>query len=380
MAIPFVELQSQFRAIEGEVRAAMDRVLNRSWFVLGEECAAFETEFAAWLGADHAVGVGSGTDAIHLALRAAGVGHGDEVITAANTCVPTVAGIGASGATPVLVDAHPDTLTLDPDGLPAARTERTRAIVPVHLYGHPCDMDPILAFAEEHGLAVVEDCAQAHGARYKGRACGTLGHLAALSFYPSKNLGACGDGGAVTTGNPALAASLRKLRNYGEEARYTHTIPGFNSRLDELQAAVLRAKLPHLDGWNAARRNLAVRYAHALGALPVVLPPQAEWAGSAWHLYPIRTESRNQLQEYLRNKEIHTLIHYPTPVHQQPAYRGLGYRAGDFPVAERACATVLSLPFYPEIPPESLDAVTAAIAQFFATGGLSSDSPGGTVI
>ena len=273
--IPFVELQSQFRQIEGEVRAAINRVLERSWYILGEEGAAFEREFAAWVGSTHAVGVGSGTDAIHLALRAAGVGYGDEVITVANTCVPTIAGIGASGATPVLVDAHPETLTLDPAMLPDALTDRTRAIVAVHLYGHPCDMDPIVAFASANGLTVLEDCAQAHGARYKGRTCGTLGHLAAFSFYPSKNLGAYGDGGAVTTSDPALDAALRKLRNYGEETRYHHVLPGFNSRLDEIQAAVLRVKLPHVEAWNAQRRALARRYEEVLAGLPLQWPPRA---------------------------------------------------------------------------------------------------------
>ncbi|MBL8120877.1 MAG: DegT/DnrJ/EryC1/StrS family aminotransferase, partial [Anaerolineae bacterium] len=226
---------------------------------------------------------GSGTEAIHLALRAVGVGHGDEVITVANTCVPTIAGIGASGATPVLVDAHPETLTLDPEKLAAVLSKRTRAIVPVHLYGHPCDMDPIMAFAGEHGLTVVEDCAQAHGALYKGRPCGTLGHLAAFSFYPSKNLGAYGDAGAVTTDDPTLDAALRMLRNYGEETRYHHVVPGFNSRLDEIQAAILRAKLPHVDTWNEQRRVLAARYATGLAGLPIQLPPQAGWAVSNHH-------------------------------------------------------------------------------------------------
>lgn len=363
--IPFVELQSEFRAIETEVREAINRVLERTWYILGEECQAFEAEFAAWLGKGHVVGVGSGTEAIHLALRAAGIGHGDEVITAANTCVPTVAGIGASGATPVFVDVDPETLTLDPERLVAARTDKTRAIVPVHLYGHPCDMDPILDFAESHGLIVVEDCAQAHGAQYKGRMCGTLGHLAAFSFYPSKNLGAYGDGGAVTTPNRDHAETLRKLRNYGEETRYTHTIPGFNSRLDELQAAVLRVKLNHLDAWLAQRRALAEAYFAALRDEPVECPVEADWARSAWHLFPIRCESRDALQAHLREQDVHTLIHYPIPVHQQPAYRGLGYNVGDFPVAEGACNTVLSLPFYAHLSASQRTAVCDAVADFF---------------
>jgi len=363
--VPFVELYSQFRALEGEVRAAIDRVLERSWFVLGEECAGFEREFAAWVGTAHAVGMGSGTDAIHLALRAVGVGHGDEVITVANTCVPTISAIGASGATPVLMDAHPETLTLDPGRLAAALTARTRAIVPVHLYGHPCDMDPIMAFAAKHDIAVVEDCAQAHGARYKGRMCGTLGHLAAFSFYPSKNLGAYGDAGAVCTNDPALDAALRKLRNYGEETRYHHVVPGFNSRLDELQAAILRVKLPHVAAWNDQRRALAARYAEGLAGLALQLPPQAAWAESNHHLYPIRTRDRDALQAFLRERGVQSLMHYPVPVHRQPAYASLGYERGAFPVAETSCATVLSLPLYPELGEASQDEVIQATRAFF---------------
>lgn len=364
--IPFVELQSQFRSIEREVRSAIDRVLERTWYVLGEECSAFESEFAAWLGGGFAVGVGSGTDAIHLALGAAGVGYGDEVITVANTCVPTIAGIGATGATPVLVDAHPVTLTLDPEKLAAALTAKTRAIVPVHLYGHPCDMEPIMTFAAAHGLTVVEDCAQAHGAQYKGQACGTIGHLAAFSFYPSKNLGAYGDGGAVVTKDASLATSVRQLRNYGEATRYTHTTVGINSRLDEIQAAVLRVKLAYLHEWNGARRALAERFDEALVGLPIALPPAAPWALSAYHLYPVRSTRRDGLQAFLREEGIHTLIHYPTPVHRQPAYQGLGYGVGDFPVAEAACDSVLSLPFYPELPAESVERIAMAIGEFFS--------------
>ena len=363
--VPFVELQSQFRALEVEVRAAIDRVLERSWYILGEECAAFEREFASWVGTGHAVGMGSGTEAIHLALRAVGVGHGDEVITVANTCIPTISAIGASGATPILVDAHPETLTLDPDGLAAALTANTRAIVPVHLYGHPCDMDPIMAFAAEHGIAVVEDCAQAHGARYKGRMCGTLGHLAAFSFYPSKNLGAYGDAGAVTTNDPVLDSALRQLRNYGEETRYHHVVPGFNSRLDELQAAILRVKLPHVTTWNAQRRDLGARYAEGLAGLPIHLPPRATWADSNHHLYPIRTQERDALQAFLRERGVQTLMHYPVPVHLQPAYASLGYDHGAFPVAEASCTTVLSLPLYPELDLGAQESVIQAIRSFF---------------
>ena len=363
--IPFVELKTQFQAIETEVRAAIDSVLKRAWYVLGEEGAAFEEEFAAWIGVNHAVGVGSGTDAIQLALRAVGVQAGDEVITVANTCVPTVSGIVASGARPVLVDAHPDTLTLDPALLASAITEKTRAIVPVHLYGHPGDMDPILDISHAHGLQVVEDCAQAHGARYRGRPCGSLGHAAAFSFYPSKNLGAYGDGGAVTTGDPAIAARIKKLRNYGEETRYTHTEPGINSRLDEIQAAILRVKLRYLREWNRSRCALATHYDAGLAALPVILPPAATWATPVHHLYPIRTHQRDALQNQLRQHEIQTLIHYPTPIHRQPAFTYLGHAAGDFPESEKACASVLSLPCYPELTTAEADVVIDGIAGFF---------------
>lgn len=363
--VPFVELKSQFCELEQDIRAAIDRVLQRSWYILGEEGANFEREFAAWIGTPHAVGVGSGTEAIHLALRAAGIGHGDEVITVANTCVPTIAAIGASGATVVLVDAHPVTLTLDPGQLPAAITARTRAIVPVHLYGHPCDMDPIMEIAQAHEITVVEDCAQAHGARYKGRVCGTLGHFGAFSFYPSKNLGAYGDGGALTTHLPEMDAALRKLRNYGEDTRYNHVVEGFNSRLDEIQAAILRAKLPHVDMWNRQRQALAARYDAALAGLPVQLPPLAEWALSNRHLYPIRSSQRDALQAFLRERGVQTLMHYPIPVHLQKAFRGLGNARGAFPVAESSCDTVLSLPLYPEMAPHAVDEVIEGVGRFF---------------
>jgi len=362
--VPIVELDSQFRSIEGEIRAAVDDVLQTGRFIFGKHCAAFEAEFAAYVGATHAVGVASGTDAIHLALRAVGVGPGDEVITAANTCVPTVAGIAASGARPALVDIDPATCTLDPARLGAAITQNTKAVVPVHLYGHPCDMDPILDVAAAHGLTVVEDCAQAHGTAYKGRRCGTFGAAAAFSFYPSKNLGAYGDGGAVTTNDAGLDAQLRKLRNYGEERRYEHSVQGFNSRLDEIQAAVLRVKLRHLDGWNEARRDRAARYAGRLRPLPVRLPHEAPWAHHIYHLYVIRSTQRDALQAHLGEHGIGTLLHYPVPIHRQPAYAHLGYGPGDFPEAEKACNEVLSLPMYAELPFDAIERVADALAQF----------------
>lgn len=362
--IPFLELQSQFRAIELEIRAAMDRVLVRAWYVLGDECTTFEQEFAAYLSASHAVGVGSGTDAIQLALQALGVGPGDEVITAANTCVPTACGIAATGARLRLADVSPDTLTLDPKSVEQSMTPKTKAIVPVHLYGNPCDMAPLLDVAQRHDLFVVEDCAQAHGASYKGQCCGTFGQAAAFSFYPSKNLGAYGDGGAVVTSDPDAAESVRKLRNYGQEQRYVHTTSGTNSRLDELQAAVLRTKLPHLDQWNAKRRDLAKRYDDAIEGLPLKRPLLVRDGESAHHLYVVRCAQRDALQQHLAGKGVGTLIHYPIAVHLQPAYADLGYADGDFPQSEAACSEVLSLPLYPELPDDALKTVCEALRSF----------------
>ncbi|MBI5092152.1 MAG: DegT/DnrJ/EryC1/StrS family aminotransferase [Candidatus Hydrogenedentes bacterium] len=363
--IPFGEMTTQFQTIEPEIRRAIDEVLASGWFILGKQVQAFEEEFAAYVGAKHAVGVGSGTEALHLALRAVGVGAGDEVVTVANTCVPTVSGIAFSGATPVLVDCHPSTLTMDPNRLHDAITTRTKAIVPVHLYGHPCDMAPILAVASRRGIPVIEDCAQAHGAEYRGARCGAFGAAAAFSFYPSKNLGAYGDGGAVVTNDPALAQTVRMLRNYGEERRYHHTIQGFNSRLDEMQAAILRVKLKHLDAWNEARCNRAAAYTRQLADVPLVLPAEASWAKAIYHLFVVRCDRRDALQEHLKRREIGTLIHYPIPIHLQKAYAHLGRSTGDYPVAETACQQVLSLPMYPELPDASITAIAQAIREFF---------------
>lgn len=364
VSIPFGELKSQYRAIEGEIRAAIEDVLDSAWYIFGKHCTSFESEWAGYVGTRHCAGVGSGTEAIHLALRAVGVRPGDEVITAANTCVPTVAGIAASGARPVLADCDAQALTLDPNGLEQAITSRTRAIVPVHLYGHACDMDAINAVASAHGLAVVEDCAQAHGTLHRGRRCGTFGVAAAFSFYPSKNLGAYGDGGAVTTNDADVDHQVRMLRNYGEETRYHHSIEGVNSRLDEMQAAILRVKLRHLDEWNEARRRRAAMYRARLeGCGDLVLPAEEE--SDIYHLYVIRTARRDALQAYLREQGIATLMHYPVPIHLQKAYARLGYARGTFPVAEAACGQVLSLPMYAEMPMEHVEQVTGAVRSFF---------------
>ena len=365
MNVPFAEFKSQLASVEPEIRAAIDEVFASGWYILGKQGEAFEREFAEFTGARHCAGVASGTDAIQLALEAAGIGEGDEVITVANTCVPTACGIVAAGAKLVLVDADPETLTMAPEGLEEAYTPRTRAIVPVHLYGQACDMDPILDFAKGHGLAVVEDCAQAHGAEYKGRKCGTLGDAAAFSFYPSKNLGAYGDGGAVVTNNSDIDAAVRRLRNYGQEARYYHTSKGYNSRLDEFQAAMLRVKLRHLDAWNEARRERAAWYEELLGGLHLELPREAVWARHVYHLYVVRCRDRNVLQAHLREKGIGTLIHYPIPLHLQQAFAGLHYPAAAFPVSEHTGATVLSLPLYPELSREAVEYVAGHVRGYF---------------
>lgn len=365
--IPFAELKPQYLSIKDEIDAAIAEVFDAGWFILGKQCAAFENEFAVYHGAGNiAASCASGTDAIHLALRAVGVKPGDEVITAANTCVPTVCGIAASGAALVLADVNDDTLTICPESLRNAITPRTRAIVPVHLYGHPCHMDAITSIAHEHGIKIVEDCAQAHGALYKGKKCGAFGDAAAFSFYPSKNLGAYGDGGAVLTRDPAIAEGVRMLRNYGEESRYNSVTEGFNSRLDELQAAILRVKLRHLDAWNSARRERAARYSELLAGSDVSVPQEAAWAISNYHLYVIRTPHRESLKLHLQEKGIGPQIHYPTPIHLQPAYANRSYADGAFPVSERACDEVLSLPMYPELPLEVVATIADAVRTFRA--------------
>jgi dTDP-4-amino-4,6-dideoxygalactose transaminase len=342
-----------------ELEAATKRVLHSGWYILGPELEAFEQAFAAYHGVAHAVGVANGTDAVELALRALGVGAGDEVITVAHTAVATVCAVERTGATPVLVDIDEETYTMDPRAAAAAVTDRTRAIVPVHLYGHPADMGALMDLAARHGIAVVEDCAQAHGARIGGRLVGTFGHLGAFSFYPTKNLGAYGDGGAVVTGDPALAERVRRLRNYGQTDRYHHVERGQNSRLDEMQAAILRVKLAHLDEHNALRRRLAGEYSRRLAG--VAVPSCRDGAGPVFHLYVVRHPRRDDLMSALREEGIGTLIHYPIPVHLQEAYRDLGYAPGALPVTERAAEEILSLPLYAGLTPEALEMVVDAV-------------------
>lgn len=363
LQVPFVDLAAQYAAIKEEVDAAIASVLRRTNFILGQDVDLFEKEFAAFCEAEHAVGVDSGTSALELILRAYDVGPGDEVITVANTFIATVLAISYAGATPVLVDADPQTYTIDVSKLEEAITPHTKAIIPVHLYGQPADMDPIMEIAQKHGLKVIEDTCQAHGARYKGMRAGSLGHAAAFSFYPAKNLGAYGDGGIVVTDDEQVAQRVRMLRNYGQREKYNHLVRGFNRRLDTLQAAVLRVKLRYLADWNAARRQHAGQYDRLLASTPLVLPLEADYAESVYHLYVVRTDNREALRNYLHEQDIATGIHYPIPVHLQPAYQGLGYGRGDFPVSERYAEQVVSLPMYPELTPEFIDHVVEAIEQ-----------------
>jgi dTDP-4-amino-4,6-dideoxygalactose transaminase len=356
--------RAQYIAHRTEIDNVVLKVMEQGRYILGEEVQAFEAEFAAYLGVRFAIGVGSGTEALHLALAACGIGPGDEVITVAHTAVATVAAIELCGATPVLVDIEPDYFTLDPLQLAAAITPRTKAIVPVHLYGQPADLDPILTFAQQHGLRVIEDCAQAHGARYRGRRVGSFGALACFSFYPTKNLGALGDGGLVATNDPALAERARLLREYGWAERYISHLQGWNSRLDELQAAILRVKLRHLDADNNARARLAEKYDEALTTTNLVLPQCRTNANHAYHLYVVRSSRRDDLQAFLKARGVSALVHYPMPVHLQPAYAGRLSGHNHLPETERAAREVLSLPMYSELTEAEQGAVIEAIRAF----------------
>lgn len=344
--VPFVDLRPLERDLQKEIRSALDGVLENSWYIGGEYDQAFETSFAGYVGTDYCVGCGNGLDALALSLDALGIGEGDEVIVPANTFIATALAATKVGATPVLVDCDKRTYNLNPDLLKGALTLRTRAIMPVHLYGQPADMSPIMDFAVEHNLLVVEDCAQAHGARYNGRMVGTFGNAAGFSFYPGKNLGAMGDAGAVVTDNREVADMVRALGNYGSARRYEHEYQGINSRLDELQAAILLAKLQYLDRTNAERKKVAARYLDEINNSLIILPEVPSWADPVWHIFAVRCERRNELREFLEARGIGTNVHYPTPVHLQGAYKSLGYSVGDFPVAEQVACTELSLPMF----------------------------------
>lgn len=359
--VPFLDLHSAYLELKEEIDAAVARVLASGWYVLGEEVEAFEAEWAAYCEAAHAVGVANGLDALTLALRALDIGPGDEVIVPSNTYIATWLAVSAVGARPVPVEPDPATHNIDPARIVAAITPRTRALLPVHLYGQPADLDPILALAQRYGLAVVEDAAQAHGARYKGRRIGAHGDVVCWSFYPGKNLGAMGDGGAVTTNRADLAERIRRLRNYGSARRYVNTERGVNSRLDALQAAILRVKLRHLDEWNERRRAVASVYLQGLAGSGLILPHVPQWADPVWHLFVIRSPERDALQARLTKAGIGTLIHYPIPPHMQEAYADLGIAPDALPIARQLAAEVLSLPMGPQLSASDCEFVKCAL-------------------
>jgi dTDP-4-amino-4,6-dideoxygalactose transaminase len=359
--VPYLDLKAQYRNIKPEIDAAIARVLESSQFVLGAEVAAFEQEFAAYCEAKDCIALNSGTSALHLALLAAGVGPGDEVITVPFTFVASVAAVIYAGARPVLVDIDPQSFTMDAATIEAAITPRTKAILPVHLYGHPCDMDPIMDVARRHGLVVIEDAAQAHGAKYKGRPVGVIGDIGCFSFYPTKNLGAYGEGGAVTTNNAEYAQTIRSLRDWGQDRKYHHAMRGYNYRMEGLQGAILRVKLRHLEKWTEARRAIAKKYDELLADCGLELPIEMPWARHVYHVYTLRTEGRDGLQKALLAEGIQTAIHYAIPVHLQPAYSDLGYGKGSLVQAEMAAQQVLSLPMYPELPEHAIAHVASGV-------------------
>ncbi|MDO8774093.1 MAG: DegT/DnrJ/EryC1/StrS family aminotransferase [Burkholderiaceae bacterium] len=362
MRVPFLDFTLLHLELQQELETTFRRVLESGWYILGRELEAFEEEFAAYCGVRHCVGVGNGLDALHLILRAYGIGAGDEVIVPSNTYIATWLAVSHAGAKPVPVEPLEATYNIDPQRIEAAITPRTRAIIAVHLYGQAADMDAINAIARRRGLKVIEDAAQSHGARYKGIRAGNLGDAAGFSFYPGKNLGALGDGGAITTNDDKLASHVRVLRNYGSQLKYHNEVKGFNSRLDELQAAFLRVKLKRLDAWNAARNRIAMSYRDGLAASGLVLPVVPEWADPAWHLFVVRSEQRDSLQNKLEQAGIGAMIHYPIPPHLQPAYGDEGYQLGDLPIAEKLHREVLSLPIFPHLGNQDLAYVVSTIS------------------
>jgi dTDP-4-amino-4,6-dideoxygalactose transaminase len=370
--VPYLDLKAQYQSIKPEIDAAIARVLESGQFVLGSEVAAFEERFAAYCGTSECIALNSGTSALHLALLAAGIGAGDEVITVPFTFVASVAAVIYAGARPVLVDIDPRSFTMDPAAIEAAISPRTKAILPVHLYGHPADMDPIMEIARRHRLVVIEDAAQAHGAKYKGRLVGGIGDLACFSFYPGKNLGAYGEGGAVTTNNPEYARTVRMLRDWGQDRKYHHVLRGYTYRLEGFQGAILGVKLRYLDQWTEARRAAARHYNDLLSHYEVETPAEMSWAHHVYHVYTVRWSDRDGLQAALNGEGIQTGIHYPVPVHLQPAYADLGYGPGAFPHAETAARQVLSLPLYPELSPGAVAQVAAAVSRAIAKATVSS--------
>ncbi len=364
--VPYLDLKAQYQSIKPEIDAAISRVLESCQFVLGPEVEAFEQEFAAYCGASECIAMNSGTSALHLALLAAGIGPGDEVITVPFTFVASVSAVTYAGARPVLVDIDPRSFTMDPAAIEAAITPRTKAILPVHLYGQSADMDPIMEVARRHGLVVIEDAAQAHGAKYKGRPVGSIGDMACFSFYPGKNLGAYGEGGAVTTSNPEYARTMRMLRDWGQDRKYHHLLRGFNYRMEGFQGAILRVKLRHLEKWTEARRAVVKLYNDLLADSGVETPTEMPWGRHVYHVYTLRTDDRDGLQASLQAEGIQTGIHYPVPAHLQPAYSDLGYGRGAFPQSETASQQVLSLPLYPELSSQSVAEVAEAVKRAVA--------------
>jgi dTDP-4-amino-4,6-dideoxygalactose transaminase len=370
--VPFLDLTRQYKRIKGEILSATQRVYEKGRFILGEEVSAFEEEFSDYCGVRYGVGVGSGTDALYLALKAAGIGEGDEVVTVANSFVATALAISFTGAKPLFVDIDPETYTMDPDHLELllkrqgakGSSRKIKAVLPVHLYGHPAEMDSIMEIADRYGLIVVEDACQAHGAKYGGKKVGSFGAMGCFSFYPTKNLGGYGDGGMVVTNHKKYDRKLRLLRCYGERKKYQHILKGHNSRLDEIQAALLRVKLKYLDQWNEERRRKANAYTERLSPLGVVCPSEKEGVRHVYHLYAIKTEKRGSLQAFLRKRGIETLIHYPIPIPFQKAYQELRYRGRDFPLTNQWSRKILSLPFFPEITEAEMNAVTTQIKGF----------------
>ena len=365
MNVPFLDLKTPYQELQDELDAAYLRVMESGWYILGEEVEAFEREFAAYCGVKHCIGVGNGLEALHLILRAYGIGLGDEVIVPANTYIATWLAVSYARAVPIPVEPDPRTYNLDPERIEAAITSRTRAILPVHLYGQPADMDAINDVAHWHGLKVIEDAAQAHGATYKGRQAGSLGDAAGWSFYPGKNLGALGDAGGVTTDDDALADRLRILRNYGSRVKYYNEVKGYNSRLDPLQAAFLRAKLPHLDEWNRRRKSIVSVYRQKLAGIPdLVVPFVPDYAEPSWHLFVVRHPQRDALQKHLSGSGVGTLIHYPVPPHLSDAYTEMACKPGDFPITEQIAHTALSLPIGPHLPAEHMQHVIDSVESF----------------
>ncbi len=363
MNVPFLDLRAAYLELKTDIDTAVANVLDSGWYLLGQELEAFETEYAAYTGARYCIGVANGLEALHLSLRAMDIGPGDEVLVPSNTYIATWLAVSQCGAIPVPVEPDEHTYNIDSQHLEAAITPRTRAILPVHLYGQPADMDSILACAEKHGLKVLADGAQAHGARYRGAAIGALGDATAWSFYPGKNLGAYGDAGAVTTNDPKIAERIRVLRNYGSRVKYVNDVQGYNSRLDEIQAAILRVKLRHMDTWNARRTCIAATYATGLSGCSLILPIVPPEMAPVWHLYVIRHPQRDTLQRDLQARGIQTLIHYPIPPHRQQAYADLGLPPGSFPIAESLAESVLSLPIGPHLSASAQEKVISVVTE-----------------